>query len=204
MSCPADCAEMQKYSVKEDAMKSIKVLAAATAMFAMAGLMTSADAQQQAPQDQGGAQGYGYMMGPWMMGPNGMMGNRGMDPWMMGNGQGSYMCTMMTSHIEGRLAYLKTELKITDAQDSLWNAYASAARGNAQAMTTHCRAMMGQRGATGISLPDRLDQHEQFMAAQLDAMRTMNKALKPLYAALSDSQKQSANQLLWGPMSMMW
>lgn len=186
-------------------MKSMKVIAAAAALFATAGLMTtSADAQQPTPQDQGGAQGYGYMMGPWMMGSNGMMGNRGMGPWMMGNGQGAYMCTMMTSHIEGRLAYLKTELKVTDAQDSLWNAYASAARSNAQAMATHCTTMMGQRSATGISLPDRLDQHEQFMAAQLDAMRTMNKALKPLYAALSDSQKQTADQFLWGPMGMMW
>jgi|GEM_PF-4482490 len=80
----------------------------------------------------------------------------------------------------------------------------SAARGNAQAMATHCTAMMGQRGATGISLPDRLDQHEQFMAVQLDAMRTMNKALRPLHAALSDSQKQTANQFLWGPMGMIW
>ena len=195
---------MYKYNVKEDAVKSMKVFAAAAALLAMAGMMTRADAQQPGPQDQWGDQGYGYMMGPWMMGPNGMMGNRGMGPWMMGNGQGAYMCTMMTSHIEGRLAYLKTELKITDAQDSLWNAYASAARDNAQAMTTHCTAMMGQRGATGLSLPDRLDQHEQFMAAQLDAMRTMNKALKPLCAALNDSQKQTANQFLWGPMGMMW
>ncbi len=138
-------------------MKSMKVFAAAVALFAMAGLMTGADAQQPGPQDQWGAQGYGYMMGHWMMGPNGMMGNRGMGRWMMGNGQGAYMCTMMTSHFEGRLAFLKTELKITDAQGSLWNAYASAARDNAQAMATHGTAMMGQRGATGISLPDRLD-----------------------------------------------
>ena len=180
-------------------MKSMKVFAAAVALFAMAGLMTSADAQQPGPQDQWGDQGYGYMMGP-----NGMMGGRGMGPWMMWNGQGASMCTMMTGHIEGRLAYLKTELKITDAQDSLWNVYASAARDNAQAMATHCTAMTGQRAATGISLPDRLDQHEQFMAAQLDAMRAMNKALKPLYAALSDSQKQTADQFLRGPMGMMW
>jgi hypothetical protein len=29
---------------------------------------------------------------------------------------------MMAKHIEGRLAFLKTELKITDAQLPLWNA----------------------------------------------------------------------------------
>ena len=150
---------------------------------------------------------YGYgtmgpgMMGPGMMGP-GMMGS-GMMPMMGWNGQGAYMCGMMTAHIEGRLAYLKTELKITDAQAPLWNAYASAARENAQAMTTRCTAMMGQAGSTGLNLPDRLDQHEQFMAAQLDALRAMNKTLNPLYAAFSDTQKQVANQLIWSPMGMM-
>ena len=143
-----------------------------------------------------------------MMGANGMMGNRAMGPRMMGagmmgwNGQGAAMCAMMTGHIEGRLAYLKAELKVTDAQAALWDAYAGAARANAQAMTTHCTAMMAKGGTTELSLPDRLDQHEQFMAAQLEALRTMSKALKPLYAALSDTQKQTANQF-WGPMGMM-
>jgi hypothetical protein len=41
------------------------------------------------------------------------------------------------------------------------------------------------------------------MAAQLDSVRAMNKALKPLYAALSDSQKKAADQLFLGPMGMM-
>ena len=63
--------------------------------------------------------------------------------------------------------------------------------------------MMTQRGASSVSLPDRLEQHEQLIAAQLDAVRAMDKALKPLYAALSDSQKQAADQLFWGPMGMM-
>jgi len=35
----------------------------------------------------------------------------------------------MSDHIEGRLAFLKTELKITPMQLSLWNAFAAAARG---------------------------------------------------------------------------
>ncbi len=147
------------------------------------------------------------------MGPNGMMSDGTMGPWMMGqngtmpimgwNGQDASMCTMMTGHVEGRLAYLKTELKITDAQASLWNAYAGAARQNAQAMTVRCTAMMSQAKSTGLSLPDRLDQHEQFIALQLDALRAMNKTLKPLYAALNDTQKQAANQFIWGPMGMM-
>ena len=35
------------------------------------------------------------------------------------------MCAAMAGHVEGRLAYLKAELKITDAQEPLWKAYAA-------------------------------------------------------------------------------
>ena len=40
----------------------------------------------------------------------------------------------MVKHIEGRLAFLKTELKTTDAQLPLWNAFAQGMRDNAMAM----------------------------------------------------------------------
>jgi hypothetical protein len=120
---------------------------------------------------------------------------------MMG-GSAEAMCEAMAGHIEGRLAYIKAELKVTDAQESLWNAYAVAARDNAKTMIAHCTTMMGTHD-TRTSLPDRLEQHEQLMAAHLDAVRTMNKALKPLYAGLSEDQKKTADQLFWGPMGMM-
>ena len=131
------------------------------------------------------------MMGYGFMGP-GMMGFGAMGPWMM-RGSGSSaeaMCSAMASHIEGRLAYVKAELKVTDAQEPLWNALPVA------------RPLMGKCDSQ-VSLPDGLDQNEQLMAAQLDALPTMNKALKPLYASLSDDQKKAANQLFWGPMGMM-
>ena len=62
--------------------------------------------------------------------------------------------------------------------------------------------MMGQ-GTSALSLPDRLDLHEQVMTAQLDALRTTNKALTPLYASFDDAQKRTADKLFWGPMGMM-
>ena len=147
------------------------------------------------------------MMGPGMMGDGmgpWMMGRRGMGPWMMGEGGfGPAMCAAMARDIDGRLAYLKAELKITGAQEPLWQAYASAARDNANGMVGRCTAMMGSKGASDVSLPDRLDLHEQFMATQLDSLRAMDKALKPLYAALSEDQKKVADQMFWGPMGMM-
>ena len=142
------------------------------------------------------------MMGYGFMGP-GMMGNGAMGPWMMGgSGSAEATCNAMASHIEGRLAYVKAELKVTDAQEPLWNAYAVAARDNAKTMIARCTTMTGKRDSQ-LSLPDRLDKNEQLMAAHLDAVRAMDKALKPLYSALSDAQKKSADQLFWGPMGMM-
>lgn len=182
-------------------MRTIKVSAAVVvvALAIAIGMFGTAVAQDQ-PSQQG--QWTGPMMGTW--GPHGMMGFSGMGPEMMGwGGSGRGICSAMASHIEGRLAYVKAELKITAAQESLWNSYAAAARDSANAMLAHCTTMMSERGASAASLPERLDQHEQLMAAQLDAVRATNKALKPLYAALGDSQKRTADQAFWGPMGMM-
>ena len=145
---------------------------------------------------------HGMMMGNGAMGSGMMMGPGGMGAGMMG-GSGAAMCDAMAGHIEGRLAYLKAELRITEAQEPLWTAFAAAERDNSNTMLAHCTAAMSQHANGSASLPDRLDQHEQFMAAHLEALRARDKALKPLYAALSDSQKAAADQLFSGPMGMM-
>jgi hypothetical protein len=63
-------------------MKSTKILAVATVVFAMAAMTSSAGAEQSTnPQGQPGGPAAGTMMGPGMMGQNGMMG-----PGMMGSG----------------------------------------------------------------------------------------------------------------------
>ena len=169
---------------------------------AIAGTAVAQDQSTQQGTPPGWTWGPRGMMGYGFMGP-GMMGDGAMGPWMMGgSGSAEAMCSAMTSHIEGRLGYIKAELKVTDAQEPLWNTYAVAARDNAKTMIARCTAMMGKRDSQ-VSLPDRLDQNEQLVAAQLDAMRALGKALKPLYAALSDGQKKTADQLFWGPMGMM-
>ena len=178
-------------------MRPVRKLAVAIAALAIAGVAGNAGAQPPGTQQgQPDSPSYGYM-GPSMMGPSGVMAAGHMG--MMGQAP---TCTMMTGHIEGRLAFLRTELKITAAQEPLWTSYANAVRDNATAMASRCAAMMGQ-GTAALSLPDRLDQHEQIMAVHLDTLRTMNKVLKPLYAAFDDAQKRTADQLFSGPMGMM-
>lgn len=179
-------------------MKAIKTSMLAVALLAIAAT-GSARAQQDSQQSQPDS---GSMMNQQpgsgsMMGRHGMMGGMG-----MGGGPAA-MCGRMTSHVEGRIAFLKAELKITPEQEALWNDYANAVRDNAKAMGSRCTALMGDSGASQKSLPDRLDAQEQFVAARLDSLRATNKALKPLYQALSDEQKKLADQLIRSSTGMM-
>jgi hypothetical protein len=118
----------------------------------------------------------GTMPSQAMPGGTSMMGQDGMG--------GMPMMAAMTGHVEGRLAFLKTELKITDAQLPLWNTFAQAVRDNAKAMqdTMH-GGMMGT--SQSPSLPDKLAMREKAMTAHLEALRKLKTAVDPLYAALS-------------------
>lgn len=106
-----------------------------------------------------------------------------------------------TGHIEGRIAFLKAELKITDAEMPLWNAVADAIRGTAKDMAgmPNCMSIMQSSG----TLTEKLAAREKAMTAHLDALRRLKAAVEPLYAALSDDQKKTADQLMIGPMGIM-
>jgi hypothetical protein len=108
---------------------------------------------------------------------------------------------MMSADVEGRIASLKTELKITDAQTAQWNRFADALRATAKSMNGMFEQMM-QTGAAA-TLPARLDRHEKMMSAHLNSLKTLKDAAEPLYAALSDDQKKIADRLMVGPMGMM-
>ena len=98
------------------------------------------------------------------------------------------MMSARASHVEGRIAFLKTELKITDAQLPLWNAVADAMRDHAKSMATMSGEMMG-------TLPERVAALEKVTAARLNAVHKLKTAIDPLYAALGDEQKKVADEL---------
>lgn len=133
----------------------------------------------------------------------GMMGSGMMS--MMNGGAMAMMGQMMApERIEGRIAFLRTELKITDAQQSVWSAFAAALRANAPALAGMQGTMMSAQGAAPQTLPQRIEGHERGLAARLDALRQLKAALQPLYAALDDTQKRTADQLLMpGSMGRM-
>jgi LTXXQ motif family protein len=138
-----------------------------------------------------------------MMSGAGSMPMMGMMQMMMGqDGMGGIpMMAAMAGHVEGRLAFLKTELKITDAQLPLWNAVADAIRANAKGMGEMSGGMMGR--SQTATLPEKLALRKKMMNAHLEALRKLKAAADPLYAALSDEQKKTADELLMGPMGMM-
>ena len=140
------------------------------------------------------------MPGGTMAGAGGGMPMSGMMRMMMGRDSMGGM-SMMADHIEGRLAFLKTELKITDAQLPLWNAVADVIRANAKTMGSMGDGMMGDMQTS--TLPEKLAAREKMMTAHLEALRKLKAAVDPLYAALSDEQKKTADELLIGPMGMM-
>ena len=121
---------------------------------------------------------------------NGMMGGNMMA--MMGSMM-PMMSGMMSSHVEGRLAFLKTELKVTADQSAAWDRFADAYR----AAGTSMHAMQGSMMAMMQGdLPSRLAAHQKMMSAHLDAMKTISGPLSALYAVLSADQKKAADDLI--------
>jgi hypothetical protein len=101
------------------------------------------------------------------------------------------------NRIEGRIAFLRTELQITQGQAQLWEAVANALRENDRAM----RDAFAQRPARddAATVLDRLERRQKFAELQAASTARLRNAVAPLYAALSDDQKKNADQLLAGP-----
>jgi hypothetical protein len=104
-------------------------------------------------------------------------------------------------HIEGQIAFYKTELKITAAQEPLWDAFAEALRGNATRLQ---QAMAMATEAKGVvALPEQMERRIAMLTALLDAMQSMQAAAKPLYVTLTDEQKKTADELMTEHMMAM-
>lgn len=149
-----------------------------------------------AQSDEGGS-----MMGPGMMG-RGMGGGRMMG--MMGGGcpmMGMMMGGKAPIYAQGRIAFLKAELAITDAQAKVWEDYANTLKKNMESMQSMRQSMMSaQSEKTPVA---RLDAHIKAMEGRLQALKDVKPALGALYDSLSDDQKKKADELLTGMGCMM-
>lgn len=149
-------------------------------------------------------------------GASGMMGGdmmKMMEQMMLGmraggiemDASGPMRQMMSPEHVEGRIAFLRTELKVTDAQQPLWEVVAEVLRANSIGSKGMMPAMMGgmmQPGASSKPLPQTLADLERMLSSRLDSLRRLNSALEPFYESLDETQKKTADELLM-PMGMM-
>ena len=98
-------------------------------------------------------------------------------------------------HVEGRIAFLKAELKITDAQQPQFDKVAAAMRDNAAAMRQAFESMRPS-GDTPPNAVQRLEMRAKFAALRAQASQRTLDAFKPLYDSLSDEQRKTADELL--------
>ena len=115
----------------------------------------------------------------------------------MGHGAMMHSVPMM----EGRLAYIKADLEITDAQMAAWDAYADAVRAR-HATMEGMRAEMMKAKESGSAL-QRLDARIKTMESKVESLKALKPVTEGLYAVLSDEQKKKADQLLGGGCGMM-
>ncbi|MFP3569384.1 Spy/CpxP family protein refolding chaperone [Paraburkholderia sp. SIMBA_030] len=93
-------------------------------------------------------------------------------------------------NVEDRITYLHTQLKITSAQESQWNAFADVMRNNGQTMG---QLFQQRRAATNLSALDDMKQYATIAQAHADGMKKLVDAFDPLYGSFSPEQKKLAD-----------
>jgi LTXXQ motif family protein len=161
------------------------------------------DAAPTQPTPPANSSGTAQGMGGGIM--NMMGGNMPVMNMMQMTGARQGDCGMggmgMIDRVEGRIAFLRAELKITDPQNAVWDAFADALRANATSLGEARTAMMSQAG-TAQGLVDRLTLQEKWLTVRLEGTHAIKSALTSLVGALSDEQKKTADQLLAVHMGM--
>jgi hypothetical protein len=139
--------------------------------------------QDQDKMGQQGAQGGMMMMDKMMRGQMGGM-----------SGTGATTGTAdVTERIEGRIAFLKAELQITDKQMADWNVLAEALRSGRQHLVEARKFLVIDDKTTSA---DRLERYEGHLTERLEAVKSARAAFVRLYPTLNDAQKQTADAIL--------
>lgn len=129
----------------------------------------------------------------------GTQGAPGMQMPMMQMMRHGSMLDVPSDYIEGRIAFMHAELRITDSQMAAWTEFANVLRANAK-RSAEAHGAKGQQAATTTA--DRLDEQERRLAARLEGVRALKAAYGKLYAVLDDKQKKTADELMAMPMTM--
>lgn len=96
------------------------------------------------------------------------------------------------AHVEGHIAFLKAELGIAPAQEPLWAAVAAAMRQDVAELEQARKA----QPATPPNAVQRLERRAAIAALRAKGEQRFLDAFRPLYAALSEAQKRTADELI--------
>ena len=140
----------------------------------MQNMMRMGAAQQAMPTMQGGAS----------PGANMSMGMGAM-------ADGAQPMGSSAARLEGRIAFLRTELHITDAQAPAWESFANTLRTGRDHLEAARAAL--QDGATATDPMARLESYENHLEARTEAIHMTRTAFNTLFAQLDDAQKRMAS-----------
>lgn len=96
------------------------------------------------------------------------------------------------ARVEQRLGRLKGELKLTQQQEPLWQAFAEKSRAEAGKAAQAMRDRMADEKP--LSAPERMALMQSRMKERVAGLESVNESFKRLYADLSPEQKAAADR----------
>lgn len=138
--------------------------------------------------------GMGPVAAPPQQQPQAMMGGcqamMQMMQTMMRTGSGMPGAGGSAARLEGRIAFLRTELHITDAQAPAWDAFAATLRSGREHLDA-ARAALQESGSAADPMA-RLASFENHLRERVEAIHMTRMAFDTLYGQLDDAQKRAA------------
>lgn len=156
-------------------------------------MMMDNQMKSQQPPAMQGPDSSGQTMGGMMMMMDKMM--KGQMGGMSGMAGPATMpgAPDVADRIEGRIAFLKTELAITDKQLADWNVLADALRSGRQHLVEARKLLVVDSKASSA---DRLERYERHLAERLEAIKAARSAFARLYPNLDSAQQKTADEIV--------
>lgn len=136
------------------------------------------------------AQNTGATGGGGMPPPPGAAGTPETPPSTAPGAQGA---TSEAARVQQRVDRLRSKLKITPAQEQVWNQFAEVMRSNAEQINQLYEDRAGH--FQSMNAVDGLKNYQHIVQVQADNLGKLAAAFQTLYDALSPEQKQTADQL---------
>jgi hypothetical protein len=101
-------------------------------------------------------------------------------------------------HVEGRIAYMRAELAVTDVQAPAWDRFAAALR-TSRAHLDEARTALVASNDARTAMPARLEAYAHHLSMRFDSLRAALDSFKVLYPSLTAAQQVTADELA-GPL----